>query len=370
MIGVGAIRRWTFLAVALGLASGVAAFGQPPPPPGGPLNFGFGPQDDQVVRFKAEFTPAAEGKPARLFITAVIEKGYHIYSITQAPGGPEATQIKLPPSPDYRVTGPFQASEAPHKKIEKVFKNLTVESHEGTITWHAPIEIAQGVDPAKLEIKGLVHVQPCDAQSCLMPTDYKFTARLGRGVKVPEEQLKAPAPGPTPPPPTSSVPPPAPKSADGLPWQPYTNLESFRQLVDPSFDPDAMSQYVLSQLNNSSLGLELIYAFLGGLILNIMPCVLPVIGLKVLSFVEQAGHSRWRAFTLNLWYSAGLLAVFLLLATLAVLANFGWGDLFQYAGFNVVVLCIVFAMGLSFLGVWEIPIPGFVGGSAASKLSK
>ena len=49
-----------------------------------------------------------------------------------------------------------------------------------------------------------------------------------------------------------------------------------------------------------------------------MPCVLPVIGLKVLSFVEQARHDRAQALVLNLWYSAGLLAVFVVLATLAI----------------------------------------------------
>jgi len=47
-------------------------------------------------------------------------------------------------------------------------------------------------------------------------------------------------------------------------------------------------------------------AFVGGLILNLMPCVLPVIGLKVMSFVEQSGHSRANALQLNLWFAAGI----------------------------------------------------------------
>jgi suppressor for copper-sensitivity B len=101
--------------------------------------------------------------------------------------------------------------------------------------------------------------------------------------------------------------------------------------------------------------------FLGGLILNLMPCVLPVIGLKILSFLEQSGHSRQHAFALNVWYSLGMLSVFLVLATLAVTLGLGWGELFGYAGFNITLAAVVFTMGLSFLGVWEIPIPGFVG---------
>jgi thiol:disulfide interchange protein len=112
------------------------------------------------------------------------------------------------------------------------------------------------------------------------------------------------------------------------------------------------------------------FSLVGGLILNLMPCVLPVIGLKVLSFVEQAGQSRARVLTLNLWYSLGLLSVFAMLATAAVSLNLGWGQQFQSTGFNIVMSGIVFAMALSFLGVWEIPLPGFVGTGKANDLQQ
>ena len=110
--------------------------------------------------------------------------------------------------------------------------------------------------------------------------------------------------------------------------------------------------------------------FLGGLILNLMPCVLPVIGLKILSFVEQAGQSRRQALVLNVWYSLGLLSVFVALASLAVFMRLGWGQLFSFTAFNVALTAVVFTMGLSLLGVWEIPIPGLVGSGKASDLSQ
>jgi thiol:disulfide interchange protein len=122
--------------------------------------------------------------------------------------------------------------------------------------------------------------------------------------------------------------------------------------------------------------MALLYALLGGLILNVMPCVLPVIGLKVLSFVQQAGESRSKILALNVWYSLGLLSVFLVLATVAVIWNlvwgkqFGWGEQFTSDVFTITMTAVVFAMGLSFLGVWEIPIPGFAGGEAANKLAE
>ena len=126
---------------------------------------------------------------------------------------------------------------------------------------------------------------------------------------------------------------------------------------------------VQKQDEGTTLALEAGLGFLGGLLLNLMPCVLPVIGLKIFSFVEQAGQNRRTAMLLNVWYSAGLIAVFLVLATLAVTGS-GWGGLFQQREFNIVMAVIVFAMALSFLGVWEFPIPGFAGGSSAQSLAK
>ena len=88
-----------------------------------------------------------------------------------------------------------------------------------------------------------------------------------------------------------------------------------------------------------------------------MPCVLPVVGLKLLSFVQQSNDSRRRVLLLNVAYSAGLMSVMLVLATFAVFAGLGWGEQFSSTAFSVTLAAIVFAFGLSFLGVWEIPCP-------------
>jgi len=120
-----------------------------------------------------------------------------------------------------------------------------------------------------------------------------------------------------------------------------------------------------------SLPAALLSGLLGGLILNLMPCVLPVLGLKLMSFAQQSGKRRQEIFRMNLWYCAGVYAVFMALATASVAANLGlgsrnlaWGEQFTSAGFNITMAAIVFAFALSFLGVWEIPIPGFIGDTA------
>jgi thiol:disulfide interchange protein len=65
-----------------------------------------------------------------------------------------------------------------------------------------------------------------------------------------------------------------------------------------------------------------------------------------------------------------LLSVFWLLAAVAVGLNYGWGGLFQQSGFNVFISAFVFAMALAFLGVWEFPIPGFIGSGSAGTLAE
>ncbi|MDA7898973.1 thioredoxin family protein [Pirellulales bacterium] len=120
-----------------------------------------------------------------------------------------------------------------------------------------------------------------------------------------------------------------------------------------------------------SLPVALLAGLLGGLILNLMPCVLPVLGLKLMSFAQQSGRARQEIFQLNLWYCAGLYAVFFVLATASVAANLGlagnnlaWGEQFTSSSFNITMAAIVFSFALSFLGVWELPIPGFIGSTA------
>ena len=363
---------------------------------------GLGGGGDSKVQVSAQFTAGTGSVPGRLYVTATIQPGWHIYSNTQTGEGPIPTKIKVDEGQGVKVLGRFQAHPAPDEKVEELFDDLRVESHHGTVVWHAPIQFAAGVAPTNLRIKGAVRAQACSESACLPPQDYAFTAVPGPGEKVPAEQLiggqSVPGaasmglpgeqllgrPSPFPPVVEPSVPEvdspesrPVPsrneQESGKLKWHPYTNMEDFSAIVGTkgvAFDPEEVSANLKKQQETKTLPLVLVGAFFGGLILNLMPCVLPVIGLKVLSFVTQAGESRGRALMLNVVYSAGIIAVFLLLAALAVGLGLGWGQLFTYGIFNVVMAAVVFAMGLSFLGVWEIPIPGFVGSGKSSEIQQ
>ena len=111
------------------------------------------------------------------------------------------------------------------------------------------------------------------------------------------------------------------------------------------------------------LGKMLIYAFIGGLILNIMPCVLPVIALKILGFVSESGSSPRRLRALGGIYAVGVLMSFAVLAGVVIgikaaghLA--GWGMQFGSPIFLVCLVTLVTLVALNLFGVFEVAIGG------------
>jgi thiol:disulfide interchange protein DsbD len=116
---------------------------------------------------------------------------------------------------------------------------------------------------------------------------------------------------------------------------------------------------VSSSKADSSLAGTLALAFLGGLILNLMPCVFPVLGIKILGFVNQAGADRRKVALHGLVFSLGVLLSFWILAggLLALRAGgrqLGWGFQLQEPGFvfALAVFLLIFALNLS--GLFEV----------------
>jgi len=145
---------------------------------------------------------------------------------------------------------------------------------------------------------------------------------------------------------------------------------AYTKVVELSAKIAVSGQASAGQWSSYSLPLVFSLAFLAGFILNFMPCVLPVIGLKIMSFVQQAGENPGRVIWLNTVFSFGIISIFLLLATLAVFFGLGWGELYKNTTFTVIMLSVVFVFGLSFFGIWEIPLPGFVGSAGSGAANK
>ena len=104
-------------------------------------------------------------------------------------------------------------------------------------------------------------------------------------------------------------------------------------------------------------------ALLGGLLLNLMPCVLPVLSLKALSFVEHSHQKRSVGLKLAMAFAAGVLFSFWTLAAVALVlkkggAAVGWGFQFQQPGFVLFMAGILVAFSLNLFGLFEVWLPG------------
>jgi thiol:disulfide interchange protein DsbD len=125
----------------------------------------------------------------------------------------------------------------------------------------------------------------------------------------------------------------------------------------------------------ATLVVELLIAFLAGLILNVMPCVLPVIALKALGFVNQSKEAPGQVRRLGWVYGAGVLVSFLALAGLAIGTKqaggaAGWGDALRHPQFRLGLTVLMTLIALNLFGLFEVTLGAGVMGSAAGLASR
>ena len=144
------------------------------------------------------------------------------------------------------------------------------------------------------------------------------------------------------------------------------NIESLNGPIDFSFSNGNVYEEISFDFNKKSIQTPIIYfiilAFLGGLILNFMPCVLPILSLKLYSFLSLAKDDDNKIrFDCSLTI-AGIVTSFLVLAiTVIFLKTFGetvgWGFHFQNQFFLMFILVLMLIFSLNLLGFFEIILP-------------
>lgn len=301
------------------------------------------------------FSRVKDGR-VRVAIPIDIEEGWHLYHTELGP--PEATG--LPTTVTLLGAGvEWSAVRFPAPlRLDQPGLDTWIYAHEGKIVLHAEGVLPGGnAVPVGVLLEGLT----CeDAGTCI---PYKELAvGAGRGddkyfADFPDDLVIGSSGGEF-----GSE---SPGASGGI--EPNLGTSAAAGSIDyaavtfPDFEPQ-------TETATHSLVMWLLIAFLAGMILNVMPCVLPVISIKILSFVQQAGEDKRRILALGLAFAAGIVVVFLGLATVAVSLQFGWGEQFQSQTFLVVMIGIVFAFALSLFGVYELGAPLPAG--AASSMSK
>ena len=322
-----------------------------------------GPRSDAVVQGWIEPAVVAPGGTARVMFSISPGAAAHVYALAVRDrggvGNGKPTLITVEKIPHWMIDAP-RPDRAPLEERTDVGSQAV---YDKPVTWAVNISVPKDAT-GSFPVEGLIGYQTCTATNCEFPTAARFkgeivvaaggtaqagdmrplsftAATYGQAAQMAEAALGGGAA-----PVGAGLHPPEMAAASALLGQLHPRVKGA--------EPTGLATVIL-------------FGFIGGLILNLMPCVLPVIGLKILAFVEQGRQNRARAILLNVWYSAGLLSVFMVLAALAANLHWAWGQQFQSATFNIVMCGVVFAMALSFLGVWEIPIPGFIGSGKSAK---
>jgi thiol:disulfide interchange protein DsbD len=262
-----------------------------------------------------------------LMVNATIEPGLHIYGVDQ-PKPIIATKIQIEASDSILSSSDFETVTPPVRRTHEIL-GVELLEHFGSAQWKSRLVVRDVA--GNFTINGTVFAQACEDEKCFAPESHTFSVELAAPNRF------------------SIVP-----SANSPSTMVDASISRFTSEGDHTSVLDRLNVAPVGKQTNSLLAV-LPFAFLAGLMLNFMPCVLPVVAIKLLSLVKQSNFDRRRILLTNVFYSAGLVFVMLILATLASFAGFGWGEQFSRPAFTIALSSVVFAFGLSLLGVWDIP---------------
>jgi len=282
-----------------------------------------------------------------------IKAGHHIQAHkTPASLGLIGTYVFIEPAENLDI-GKAVYPEGKARTLPGLGK---VSEYSDGIVITVPVEATKDLTGTKAQVRGIIRYQACtDSGACFPPEFASFTASVPlakAGEKI--TQISGPANAPVSPTPVGDA-----SQAAAAPAPNPTPSESFN---------GGENWLVRTQRSLERLGIigYLLLALMGGFLLNFMPCVLPVLSLKVVSFVKQAHESPLRVFALGLTFSAGILASFMVLAALAFIADKSWGGLFQHPQVTIGLAAIVTALALSLFGVFSVNPPQAINELGAS----
>ncbi|PYQ63214.1 MAG: hypothetical protein DMF53_10780, partial [Acidobacteria bacterium] len=274
----------------------------------------------------ADRTAYDPGAPARVAALVSIEHGWHINS--HEPSFeyliPTVFDLDLPAGwPQETVRYP-----AAEMKIFS-FDPHPLAIYEGDVVEVASFQVPKAAKPGIYPLQGSLTYQACNDKECLPPVtaQARIELRIGSG---------------------------------GQPQQ--GDLFVLAAKGGGSGAEGAASRPASARPPAGSLAVTLLLALLGGLILNAMPCVLPVLSLKIFGLVRSAGHGRAEVVRGTLATSAGILASFWALALAAIAAHaagaaVGWGVQFQHPCFVAFLAVVVVLFSLNLWGMFEVPLP-------------
>ncbi len=283
---------------------------------------------------------ARPGDAIILAIVADIKKGFHINADAQQVKSfenfkPYPTKVTVADvSDDITIESPLYPKAVP-VKVEYAAGDLM--SFEGQTVIYLPIKLEETIKPENLGIKLVFEYQACSDTYCLFPTKIKFEESLTvvesgtRVLKINEELFVGFDQGAT----------------------ATTSREVNFDLFGWTFAIDVSSGFGMILL--------LITAGLGGMLLNLTPCVLPLIPIKIIS-LSHVAQNRKQCFMLGLAMFGGVLVFWLVIGVLiALVSDFSaTNQLFQYPAFTILIGAIIGSMATGMFGLISVRLPNFI----------
>ena len=307
--------------------------------------FAAAPDPASLLKVDAAVTPGSAAGRGTLALKATLASGWHVNSHKPSEDYLIPTTVTLAEQPGVK----FGEPRFPEGKMEKfAFSEtpLSVYAHDFTI--EVPVEWTGAAAPA---VSGTVEFQACNDAQCLAPASVAF--RTG-GAASPAGAAAT----------TEAT---APAAADAPLAGGAVPLSEARRVQKDAPAAGTAGGELQALLEKRGLLLVLLTVFLGGLALNLTPCVYPVIPLTVGFFSREAGGSTSRAFGLSALYVLGMAATYSALGVAAALSGKLFGSLLQNPIVLTAIAGVLVLMALSMFGYWEIRMPSFLMNRAGAR---
>lgn len=269
-----------------------------------------------------------------LALVVEIAEPYHAQSHKPLDPNLIPFEVKLEPIKDVD----FGAVQYPPGKIEEYKALGKLSVYSGKTIIYVPITPRAGAAPGSVKIKGVASYQICDDKSCFPPEEMAFSLDT----------------------PVTADPSAATENRPEL----FKDFKAAAaQITNDSpaakdAAPQRSSSIIIGDQPTWSFPVAMCAAFLAGILFNIVPCVLPVLPIKVLGFAEVAQHDRGKTLLLSSIFGLGIVTVFAVLAMfILVFKTISWGQQFANPIFAWLVVALLLALSLWLFGILNINLP-------------
>ncbi len=339
-------RRVALTAVALAMS--LAAFATPRPACAiGPD--AFAPAGPVSVTPYVSLTAVPRGGEVRVAVAVDIREPWHVNAHELDDEFLVPTELRFDAPPGVRVRAVVYP-EGHEKKLDFAEKPMML--YDGRVLIGAVLAVDTTVADGELVVPATLTYQACDNQKCLLPAEepVRFVLRVQpahAALDVQHDEIF---------------------SAIAWPASPGSGPSSRAGAASGSAAGKSLggSGGAGDRFAGRGLALVVVLVFLGGLALNLTPCVFPIIPITVSYFGGQAGGRGARTTMLALLYLLGMATMYSTLGVIAALTGSLFGSALQNPFVVVVVAGVMVALALSMFGVWEIRVPMRLAGTAGT----